>query len=46
MGNNKVSKFDEVNKLSVLPELNNVLFLGNPMYDGLNRKQAGGEVGC
>jgi len=44
MSNNKVKAFDEINKLSVLPELCNVLFLGNPMYDGLSKKQAAPEV--
>ena len=32
LSNNKVAKWDEVAKLSQLPELKNVLLLGNPLY--------------
>jgi len=44
MSNNKVKSFDEVNKLAINPELINVLFIGNPMYEGLTRKQAAPEI--
>jgi dynein light chain 1 len=32
LGNNKVRVWDEVSKLSQLPEIKNVLFVGNPIY--------------
>jgi len=32
VGNNKIKSWDEVSKLSQLPELKNVLLLGNPIY--------------
>ena len=32
LGNNKVRSWDEVSKLSQLPEIKNVLFVGNPIY--------------
>ena len=32
MGNNKVKSWDEVSKLAQLPELKNILLLGNPIY--------------
>ena len=32
IGNNKISKWDEVSKLAQLPELKNILLVGNPIY--------------
>ena len=32
VGNNKIKSWDEVSKLSQLPEIKNVLLLGNPIY--------------
>ena len=32
MSNNKIKAWDEISKLAQLPEIKNVLFLGNPIY--------------
>ena len=32
IGNNKIKSWDEVSKLSQLPELKNILLIGNPIY--------------
>merc|ERR1719498_1426312 len=32
VGNNKINKWDEVSKLAQLPELKNILLVGNPIY--------------
>merc|ERR1712232_1135116 len=40
MSNNKIKDWAEVAKLQGLPELANVLFVGNPIYEGLTKKQA------
>jgi dynein light chain 1, axonemal len=40
MSNNKIADWGELDKLAGLPELREVLFLGNPMYDGVPDKAA------
>ncbi len=32
MSNNKIKTFDEISKIAQLPEIKNVLFIGNPCY--------------
>ena len=32
MSNNKIKSWDEVSKLAQLPELKNILLVGNPIY--------------
>jgi dynein light chain 1 len=44
MSNNKLHSWDELNKLSGLSELRDVLFVGNPFYDGLAPEQQRIEV--
>ena len=44
MSNNKLHSFDELNKLAGLGELKDVLFVGNPFYDGLTPEQQRVEV--
>merc|ERR1719486_521189 len=44
MSNNKIKDFVELAKLNTNPELANVLFIGNPMYEGLTKKQASRKV--
>jgi len=39
MAQNKLSNWDELDKLTSLPELKNVLFVGNPFYEGLSKKE-------
>lgn len=36
--------WDELSKLTQLPELSNVLLVGNPLYEGLTKKQAAPQV--
>ena len=36
MSNNKVKNWDEIDKLKELPEISDVLFVGNPIYDTVN----------
>ena len=40
ISNNKIKNWEEVDKLKELPEINNVLFVGNPIYDGMNKDDA------
>jgi len=35
IGNNRIKNWEEIDKLKDLPELENVLFYGNPIYDGV-----------
>jgi dynein light chain 1 len=44
MSNNKIKEWGELAKLQQLPELGNVLFIGNPIYEGLTKKQARPKV--
>jgi len=44
MANNKLANWDELDKLTSLPELKNVLFIGNPMYEGLSKKDRKANV--
>mgnify|MGYP006174186989 CR=1 FL=1 len=44
MSNCKLHSWDELNKLSGLTELRDVLFVGNPFYDGLTPEQQRVEV--
>merc|ERR1719359_1509056 len=37
MSNNKIKDFSELPKLQGLPSLKSVLFLGNPIYEGLTK---------
>ena len=39
MGNNKIKTWDELAKLAQLPEIKNVLFLGNPVYGEKTREE-------
>jgi dynein light chain 1 len=39
MANNKIGNWDELDKLTSLPELKNFLFNGNPIYEGMSKKQ-------
>ena len=40
ISNNKIKSWDEIDKLKELPEISNVNFLSNPIYDGLQREDA------
>lgn len=40
MGNNAIKDWSELDKVAGLPELQEVLFLGNPIYDGMDKKMA------
>mmetsp|Transcript_117266 Transcript_117266/g.314384 ORF Transcript_117266/g.314384 Transcript_117266/m.314384 type:complete len:82 (-) Transcript_117266:116-361(-) len=40
MSNNKIKDWSEIEKLQANPELGNVLFVGNPIYENLTKKQA------
>lgn len=44
MSNNKIKSLDELNKLAGLPKLRDVLFINNPMYDGLEKAEQRAEV--
>jgi len=44
MSNNSIKSFDELNKLRDLPCLEELLLIGNPMYEGLSREQRRLEV--
>lgn len=37
LSNNKIADWAELDKLAGLPELKEVLFVGNPIYDGLDK---------
>merc|ERR1711959_618592 len=39
MSNNKLKSWDELTKLTQLPELKNLLLVGNPIYDGYSKKE-------
>ena len=36
---NKIKAIDEVGKLANLPNISNVLLVGNPMYEGLGKEE-------
>lgn len=40
MSNNRLKDFSELEKLTANTELRDVLFVGNPMYDGIDRAEA------
>mmetsp|Transcript_18176 Transcript_18176/g.42270 ORF Transcript_18176/g.42270 Transcript_18176/m.42270 type:complete len:193 (-) Transcript_18176:128-706(-) len=40
ISNNQIKDWGELDKLQQLPELANVLLVGNPIYEGLTKKQA------
>ncbi|CAK4085256.1 unnamed protein product [Aphanomyces euteiches] len=40
LSNNQIKNWDELDKLSNLPKLRDVLFTGNPIYDGLSKEDA------
>jgi len=44
MSNNKLRSFDELIKLRENPVLEELLLIGNPMYDGLSKEQRRLEV--
>mmetsp|Transcript_24916 Transcript_24916/g.50001 ORF Transcript_24916/g.50001 Transcript_24916/m.50001 type:complete len:198 (-) Transcript_24916:82-675(-) len=44
MSNNKIKEWTELQKLQQNPELTNLLLIGNPIYDGLTKKQARPKV--
>merc|ERR1712046_60214 len=44
ISNNKIKDFGELAKIASLPELRNVLFVGNPLYEGLTKRQARPKV--
>mmetsp|Transcript_60061 Transcript_60061/g.169356 ORF Transcript_60061/g.169356 Transcript_60061/m.169356 type:complete len:195 (-) Transcript_60061:136-720(-) len=44
ISNNKIKDWQELAKLQANPELGNILLVGNPMYEGLTRKQARPKV--
>lgn len=44
VSNNKIKDWDELIKLQQLPELSNILLVGNPIYEGLTKKQARPKV--
>lgn len=39
MSNNKIKNWDELTKLTQLPELHNLLLLGNPLYEGFSKQE-------
>merc|ERR1712066_1106971 len=44
MWNNKIKDWSELAKLQANPELINILLVGNPIYEGLTKKQARPKV--
>uniref|UniRef100_A0A0G4GA02 Dynein axonemal light chain 1 n=1 Tax=Chromera velia CCMP2878 TaxID=1169474 RepID=A0A0G4GA02_9ALVE len=44
MSNNKIKNWEEIEKLASLPELQNVLFIGNPIYDGFSKEDVKPKV--
>merc|ERR1719436_1123639 len=44
MSNNKIKDWSELAKLQANPDLINILLVGNPIYEGLTRKQARPKV--
>mmetsp|Transcript_62705 Transcript_62705/g.149599 ORF Transcript_62705/g.149599 Transcript_62705/m.149599 type:complete len:194 (+) Transcript_62705:87-668(+) len=40
ISNNQIKDWGELDKLQQLPELANILLVGNPIYEGLTKKQA------
>lgn len=44
MSNNSIKSFDELTKLRELPALEELLLIGNPMYEGLTKEQRRLEV--
>lgn len=44
ISNNKIKVWEELSKLTQNPELNNILLIGNPMYDGFTKKTAAPQV--
>jgi dynein light chain 1 len=39
ISNNKIASMDEINRLQSLPEIKNVLLLGNKIYDGMTKEE-------
>lgn len=44
ISNNKIKDWAELDKLQANPELTNILLTGNPLYDGMTKKQARPKV--
>ena len=40
ISNNKIKNWEEIDKLKELPEIGNVLFVGNPIYENVSREDA------
>lgn len=40
IGNNSIKDWSELDKISGLPELQEVVFIGNPIYEGMDKKLA------
>mmetsp|Transcript_655 Transcript_655/g.779 ORF Transcript_655/g.779 Transcript_655/m.779 type:complete len:141 (-) Transcript_655:2-424(-) len=39
LSNNSIKSFSELDKIACLPNLKDVIFVGNPMYDDISRKE-------
>jgi len=44
MSNNNIKNWSDLDKIAGLPELRDVLFVGNPIYEGLSREEQRIEV--
>jgi len=44
IGNNKIKQWEELSKLGANSALDNILLIGNPLYEGLTRKAAAPRV--
>mmetsp|Transcript_1416 Transcript_1416/g.3315 ORF Transcript_1416/g.3315 Transcript_1416/m.3315 type:complete len:258 (-) Transcript_1416:410-1183(-) len=44
ISNNKIKQWEELAKLQQLPDLGNVLLVGNPLYEGMTKKAAAPQV--
>merc|ERR1712227_841343 len=44
ISNNKIKDWPEISKLATLPELANILLVGNPIYGDMTKKQARPKV--
>merc|ERR1712061_33095 len=44
MSNNKIKDWSELDKINALPTLQQILLLGNPIYEGLSKSKARHKV--
>ena len=44
MSNNQIKSFDELNRLRDLPKLQELLLVGNPIYEGVNFMSSASEI--